>query len=134
RLQTIADQALRAGLVAYDRRHGWRGPIAQIELGADWQAALAAVPPPTGLYAWSLAVVLAADAKEAHVGLADGTEGRIPLTEVKWARRVLDDGLGPSVGKVSDALAPGDVIPVEAVAKDAEGNDYPEGSYALRQI
>jgi penicillin-binding protein 1A len=31
RLQTIADTVLRKGLIAYDRRHGWRGPIARIE-------------------------------------------------------------------------------------------------------
>jgi penicillin-binding protein 1A len=133
-LQAIADEALRAGLAAYDRRHGWRGPLAQVDLGADWQAALAGVTPPPGLYDWSLAVVLAADAKEAHIGLAGGGEGRIPLAQVKWARRVLEDGLGPSVGKVSDALSPGDVIPVEAVSTDSEGNAYPEGTYALRQI
>ncbi|MBM3566591.1 MAG: penicillin-binding protein, partial [Alphaproteobacteria bacterium] len=29
-LQDIADQALRRGLEAYDRRHGWRGPIARL--------------------------------------------------------------------------------------------------------
>jgi len=133
-LQAIADKTLRAGLVAYDRRHGWRGPVAQVELGADWQAALAGVTPPPGLYGWSLAVVLAADGKEARIGLADGGEGRIPLAQVKWARRVLEDGIGPSVGEVSDALSPGDVIPVEAVSTDSEGNAYPEGTYALRQI
>ena len=29
-LQKIADKALRDGLIAYDRRHGWRGPVAHI--------------------------------------------------------------------------------------------------------
>ena len=29
--QKIADNALRNGLLAYDRRHGWRGPLANIE-------------------------------------------------------------------------------------------------------
>ncbi len=133
-LQSIADEALRAGLVAYDRRHGWRGPLAPVDPGADWQAALATVAPPPGLYGWRLAIVLAADGKEAQVGLAGGGEGRIPLAEVKWARRVLEDGMGPAVGKVSDALTPGDVIPVEAVTENSEGEAYPEGTFALRQI
>jgi penicillin-binding protein 1A len=134
RLQAIADQALRAGLMAYDRRHGWRGPIAQVDISADWQAALATVAPPPGLYGWTLAVVLDSGAEEARIGLSTGAEGRLPLGEVKWARRVLPEGLGPGVGKVSDALVPGDVIPVEAVAADGEGNAYPEGTHALRQI
>ncbi len=133
-LQSIADRALRAGLVGYDRRHGWRGPLTQVEIGDDWQTALAGVAPPAGLYGWQLAVVLDADSKQAQIGLSGGATGQIPLAEVKWARRVREDGLGPSVGKVSDALQPGDVIPVEAIAADSEGNAYPEGSYGLRQI
>ena len=30
-LQEIAERALREGLIEYDRRHGWRGPVAQID-------------------------------------------------------------------------------------------------------
>ena len=29
-IQAVADKALRDGLIAYDRRHGWRGPYAKI--------------------------------------------------------------------------------------------------------
>jgi penicillin-binding protein 1A len=71
-LQDIADRVLRAGLVDYDRRHGWRGPIAKIDPAdwpGDWKEALAAVPPPPGLAPWRLAVVLDADARSARIGL-----------------------------------------------------------------
>ena len=27
-LQKIADKTLKSGLINYDRRHGWRGPLA----------------------------------------------------------------------------------------------------------
>ena len=60
-LQTIADQALRDGLITYDRRHGWRGPVAHIERNAaTGVAALVTVAPPAGTAeaGWSLAVVL----------------------------------------------------------------------------
>ena len=30
RLQTAADRAVRIGLIEYDRRHGYRGPLKQI--------------------------------------------------------------------------------------------------------
>ena len=30
-LQSIAEEVLRRGLIAYDRRHGWRGPLARLE-------------------------------------------------------------------------------------------------------
>ena len=35
-LQKIATQSLRNGLIAYDRRKGWRGPIKNIKYSKDW--------------------------------------------------------------------------------------------------
>jgi len=58
RLQRIAERSLRAGLIAYDRRHGWRGPVAHVDLeAADWHTALTAVEPPAGAAPWILAMV-----------------------------------------------------------------------------
>ena len=36
KLQKIATQSLMNGLVAYDRRKGWRGPIKNIKYTKDW--------------------------------------------------------------------------------------------------
>ncbi len=48
RLQALAQRALRQGLMDYDRRHGWRGPISNMSRIVSQQAALeaatAAVP------------------------------------------------------------------------------------------
>jgi penicillin-binding protein 1A len=135
RLQQIADKVLRAGLIEYDTRHGWRGPLAKIELGDGWQGRLAAVSAPIGLYDWRMAVVVDAGGNEARVGFADGTEGRVPLAELKWARLAKDHRIvGKAVGKASDALSPGDVVIVGAVETDGDNNAYPPDTYALRQI
>src|SRR5471030_352140 len=40
RLQNYAVSALRAGLVRYDRRHGWRGAKAHVDMTGDWKTAL----------------------------------------------------------------------------------------------
>jgi len=134
-LQDIADRVLRAGLVRYDLRNGWRGPVAEIDPGPDWQKRLAMVPVPEGLYDWRLALVLDADAKEAKIGFADGTEGTIPFAELRWARLAKDGRIvGPAIGKASDAVKPGEVIIVATVEKSEEGGEYPAGTYALRQI
>ncbi|MDX1540545.1 MAG: transglycosylase domain-containing protein, partial [Geminicoccaceae bacterium] len=47
-LQQISEDALRGGLLAYDRRHGWRGPVDRIDPGEGWESELAraAAPPP----------------------------------------------------------------------------------------
>ena len=67
-IQEIADIALREGLIAYDRRHGWRGPyakIADMKEGSGWEeefARLAQRRPLFGPPGWQLAVVTKVDA------------------------------------------------------------------------
>jgi penicillin-binding protein 1A len=135
RLQTIADHSLRDALIAYDRRHGYRGPETQIPIEGDWHTALAAIAPPPGSteVGWKLAVVLGVPAAGADIGLADGTQGRIAFDELKWARRLKDDdSLGPVPTKTADAVAPGDVVLVEPFTGPTDGKNPPP--YGLRQI
>lgn len=146
--QKLAYRVLRAGLVEYDRRHGWRGPLAQIKPDAEWAKTLEAFadgkldkqpPHPNALGDWKLAVVLALDDagadRHAVIGLADGTKGAIPFAELEWAReRLPEQRLGAAVKKPSDVLKVGDVVAVEPVAKTEKGKAYPKGTFALRQI
>ncbi|MFD1623861.1 penicillin-binding protein 1A [Azospirillum griseum] len=138
RLQAVATKALRDGLVAYDRRHGWRGPVGKMDNFDGWPKKLAAIAPPAGSDGWKLAVVLKDDLADGlDIGLADGTRGKIPLTELRWARAYKDDDtLGPAVRKPSDVAKLGDLLLVEPTnGKDEKGKDLPPGSYfALRQI
>jgi penicillin-binding protein 1A len=140
-LQEIADHALRDGLVRYDRRHGWRGPIAKVNFaptGDNWQAQLATVHPPAGLAPWQLAVVLKTDGEGAVIGLTDGTQGRIPFSELRWAREWRKGQvLGPAVKTAADVLNVGDVVAVAPLAgdkdKDKAAKNAPTG-YSLQQI
>jgi penicillin-binding protein 1A len=134
-LQVIADKSLRDGLVVYDRRHGWRGALARIDIKGDWEAALGALPPPAGLSPWRQAVVLEIASDGAGIGFADAAKGVVPVAEMIWARQWLEGQLlGKEVKKPGDVLKPGDVIAVEAIGKNADGKDYPPGTFALRQI
>jgi penicillin-binding protein 1A len=130
KLQAMAEKALRAGLVAYDRRHGWRGPVARLRRGGDWQSQLAAVPQVAGAdtVGWRLADIVSTDRREAHIGFANGGKGVIPMAEMKWARRELphDRGVGPEPERPGQVVSRGDVVLVGSTAK--------EGSYALEQI
>ncbi|MBT5433359.1 MAG: penicillin-binding protein 1A [Rhodospirillaceae bacterium] len=135
-LQDAARRALRAGLSAYDRRHGWRGPLASMVLDADWAQNLASLILPEDLAPWRIAAVLGMNEDAVVIGFSDGVNGLILLEDMTWARAQLEDGgLGGSVGRPSDALAVGDVILVEQLAEDEE-RDVPEGApiYALRQF
>ncbi|MEI6560107.1 MAG: penicillin-binding protein 1A [Rhodospirillaceae bacterium] len=131
RVQGAAERALRGGLITYDRRHGWRGPVTRLSRIDGWQARLAGVKRPPGGEAWQLAVVLGAQGgkskpSDTPIGLADGRTGIIPFSDLKWARPALADAeVGPEPRQPSDVLHPGDVILVEATGG---------GGFALRQI
>jgi penicillin-binding protein 1A len=132
-LQAVAQKTLREGLIAYDRRHGWRGPKAQTDLHTDpaWPARLAEIDRKDGLESWQLALVLAVDAEAATIGLSDGSTASLRLAELQWARRVDEDGnLGPAVERADQVLALGDLIWVENITADTQAA---EPRYALRQ-
>ena len=147
-LQAIAARVLRQGLEAYDRRHGWRGPITRFEdtagEGVAWAEKLARLQAPPGIGEWRMAVVLAVDKAAADIGFADETRGRIPLAELKWARPwKKEQRLGPRVRRPADVLAPSDVVavaPLEpkaaagAAAGDAGSGAPTRPSFGLRQI
>ena len=128
RLQSEADRALRNGLIAYDRRHGWRGPIARIDPDRLWGPQLAELDTESMPDAWQLAMVESVAEAAAEIRLTSGEAGTIPLERLRWARKRLEgQRRGPAVKRVSDVLAPGDAIVVE---REAE----PDGGFALRQI
>ncbi len=139
-LQEIADRSLRQGLMAYDRRHGWRGPLARIDVSAaDWPARLALIPRPAGFAPdWYGAAVLKLSADSAEIGFADGTHGVVPFSEMQWARQHRENQrLGPPLHQPSDVLAVGDVVAVEPLTPAASGAPSPrltQRLFALRQI
>src|SRR5205085_1076121 len=91
RLQDIAVRSLRSGLIAYDRRHGWRAPLAHVDLDRDWKAALNRTVNKSGVPTWRVAIVTALG-QDAKVVLQDGTEGQIPAAELPWTRQRLKAG------------------------------------------
>ena len=125
--QKYANKALRDGLITYDRRHGWRGPLAKLS-GNEIQARFKQIQRYAGLLDdWQIALVEAVQPEKADIHLQDGTAGTIPLTELRWARQTLpEQRVGGAVSKAEQVLHPGDVIAVEALKEP--------GVYGLRQI
>ena len=141
-MQLAGRAALRRGLEAYDRRHGYRGPLTRLETFDAWRDQLADIERPRDIDAeWRLAVVLEIGEEAAEIGLVDGARGVIPLSELRWARAPSrnQDGvpvLGARITAAREALGQGDVVLVEPVT-EAEANEETElgeGVYGLRQI
>lgn len=116
RLQGIAEQALKTGLINYDRRHGWRGAMDTIDVSENWADTLGELDIPLGMDNWHLAAVLELQEDGAIIGFEGGGYGFINLPEVKWARAWrTGERLGPEVTDVADVLEVGDVIAVEEI-------------------
>ena len=132
-LQEIASRVLRAGLIAYDRRHGWRGPMARLDPSGDWQKRLKALELPQELPSWRPAMVTALNGEAAEIALAEGGSGQLPMSQLSWARPALKDAnVGARPKRPQDVLAVGDAVLVEALTEDDEG--YAPGVFGLRQI
>ncbi len=139
-MQAVADNALRDGLISYDRRHGWRGAYAKIPDMSVWEEEFARIVqrrPLTGPSTWQLAIVSKVEPQAVQlIGLPDG-EGTVPFAEMTWAAPTLpEQRVGAPPRAPRDVVSVGDVIAVEKVEKPAAANakPYPPKTYALRQV
>lgn len=119
-LQEAAQQAVRNNVMAYDMRHGYRGPTNVLwKVGeASWDHtrivnALKNLPVYGPLNA---AVVTSASADEATAMLKDGSSVSLTLAGVRWARPYKSDTLqGPTPRSVTQVLQAGQQIWVRKV-------------------
>ncbi len=140
RLQAIAEKAMRDGLVSYDRRHGWRGALAQVD-PENWLEELRAQTISPGRRDWRIAAVLDVANDHVSIGFKDETIGRIPFSEMRWARPWLEgQTVGARPNKPSDVVSRGDVIVVGPIEADADSDEDKSidadgvAQYTLRQI
>ncbi|MGD8430359.1 MAG: penicillin-binding protein 1A, partial [Ectothiorhodospiraceae bacterium] len=114
--QKAAGTALREALHEYDERHGYRGPLAHVELtgkeGPDrWAEALKDQVNAGGL---TTALVVSVDDKGAELFDRQRAEKwRLPWDGIKWARPYVSrNAQGKAPAKPADVLSPGDIIRV----------------------
>lgn len=126
RMQAYAREALMRGLVDFDQKTGFHGPVATIEIDDDWGDDLADIHGLSDVPEWRLAVVVELEHNAARIGLQPerDVEGNLP------EERIVADLPGPEQKWIADpldqVLQVGDVIYVEQV----EGKP---GVYQMRQ-
>ncbi|NNU67572.1 MULTISPECIES: penicillin-binding protein 1A [unclassified Rhizobium] len=136
-MQIAARKALQDGLVTYDERRGFHGPLKQIDASGDWGKALADIPALSDVPEWRLAVVLAVSDSTVDIGLqpakdgsgkvaADRQRGTIDAKNMQWAFRSADGARKTTKSPVG-AVSPGDVVYVAKLGDDAST------SYRLQQ-
>jgi penicillin-binding protein 1A len=136
--QQTAVEALRNGLIAYDHRHGWRGPEAHQDLPAnagdeDYDALLSSY---TSISGMQPGLVTASDTKQATIYLSSHENVILDLAAMSWARpRINDDRVGATPASVNSVLKRGDII---RLARDDKGEwqlaQIPAAQAALTSI
>jgi penicillin-binding protein 1A len=76
-LQRMTTDALRDGLLFYDRGKGWSGPVATIPVDDQWQQRLQSSNIGIDFSDWRVAAVLRRAGNRADIGLSDGKTGTI---------------------------------------------------------
>ena len=118
-IQIIADESLKNGLLNYDKRHGYRGPIAN-NSNEDWHLTYLDQKKP---YNFLIAKINNIDELENKANIEVlSNKKKVPgiLINFKWARKSLSNGyVGPEVNNVSDLLRVGDIIYVSRNKKSS---------------
>ena len=113
RLQAAANRALRLGLLEYDRRRGWRGPLAQVDVppGTDEAGLNDLLVPYEPIGNIEPALVTEVAARSARVHVKGEGSAQIFWDGLSWAAPLgTDERRGPAPKSAADVLARGDVV------------------------
>ena len=113
KLQKIATQSLRDGLVSYDKRRGWRGPIQKKKNINNWTNGLEKLRLEKSIN-WDLAIIKKIDKFKVEIETEKKSKGKIEYENISWTKK-----------EFNELFDIGDVIYVENI------ND---NLFALRQL
>ena len=111
-LQNLASSSLRTGLIEYDKRKGWRGPIDN-RTNKDWFKDLDKFKLENTID-WQIAIVKRIDKFETVIETSNNQNGIISLEDINWTRKDFNQ-----IFKLNDLIY---------VKKISDGN------YSLRQL
>ncbi|MFI4962469.1 MAG: penicillin-binding protein 1A [Legionellales bacterium] len=133
-LQNTANQVVEKHLIAYDHRHGYRGPVASVGNKDSHSPQLrrkflAQYPELNTLVP---AIITDVKEKEASAALQNGELFTIPWQGLSWARPALKNGwVGRSPRKAQQVVAVGDVVYVHSTETHWELAQIPEAESAM---
>ncbi len=112
-LQKIATKSLRNGLISYDQRKGWRGPVSNKKYNFDWNKDLEKFYLEKSIN-WKLAIVKKLNKFSADIETQDKVDGVIEFKDIAWTKK-----------EFNQLLKIGDIIYVKKI-KDKK--------YSLQQL
>ncbi len=112
-LQKVATASLREGLISYDQRKGWRGPLANKIYNSEWSQGLDDYNLERSIE-WKIAIVKNVNKFSANIETQDGVNGKINYKDISWTKR-----------DFKDLLKKGDIIYVK---------NLKENLFSLKQL
>ncbi len=90
-LQKIATESLRNGLIAYDQRKGWRGPITNIKYYDNWHKNINKKYKLESSINWKIAIVKEIGQFQTKIETIDKLNGLIKFNEISWTKKEFED-------------------------------------------
>ena len=111
--QKIATEALRNGLLSYDKRKGWRGPLANKKYSENWNKDLNKFYLEDSI-SWKLAIIRKINKFSAIIETEDKLDGKIEFKDISWTKK-----------EFNQLLKVGDIIYVKKIS---------DKNYSLKQL
>ncbi len=89
-LQRIATKSLREGLISYDQRKGWRGPLANKIYSPEWSQDLDQFNLENSVN-WKIAIVKKINKFSTNIETQDGINGIIKYKDISWTKKEFND-------------------------------------------
>ena len=112
-LQKIAIKSLREGLISYDKRKGWRGPVSSSKNLDDWNNDLDKLRLENSIN-WDLAIIKKVNKFSVEIETEKKISGIVKYENITWVKK-----------EFNEILKIGDIIYVENINKNV---------FALRQL
>ena len=113
KLQKIATETLRGGLISYDKRKGWRGALANKTYTKNWNKNLDKFKLENSIN-WQIAIVKKLNKFSVEIEIEDKSNGNIEYKDISWTKK-----------EFNQLLKIGDIIYVRKI-KDS--------NYSLKQL
>ena len=89
-LQKIANISLRNGLISYDKRKGWRGPITNKNYNDHWNKNLEKYELEKSIY-WDIAIVKQVNQFNINIETKDKIQGTIEYKDISWTKKEFEE-------------------------------------------
>ncbi len=90
KLQEQATKSLRAGLIEFDKKKGWRGPLLNRKNKSNWKINLKDYKLEKSI-GWKLSIIKKVNRFSAEIEVIDGNRGIIEFSSIDWTKKNFEE-------------------------------------------